>query len=104
MKVLLDHCVPRPLRRHLPGHEVATAHSLGWSTLKNGELLAAAEAAQFDVMITSDKNLRYQQNLADRRLAILLLATNFLPRVIALAPQVLATLSVIRAGEWRKIE
>ena len=65
MKVLLDHCVPRPLRRHLPGHAVKTAFQMDWDLVRNGDLIRAAEA-EFDVMISSDQSLRYQQNLKKR--------------------------------------
>ncbi len=75
-RVLLDHCVPRPLRNQLVGCDVSTANELGWSQLRNGELLDAAEAGGFDVVVTSDKNLRYQKNLLSRRLAIIELPTN----------------------------
>ena len=63
-----------PLRRHLPEHLVSTAFELGWSALSNGDLLAAAEG-KFDLLITTDQNLRYQQNLSGRTLAILVLPT-----------------------------
>jgi hypothetical protein len=62
MRVLLDECVPRKLRRELPGHEVLTVTERGWSGIKNGELLALAQA-EFDVFLTIDQNLKYQQNL-----------------------------------------
>jgi hypothetical protein len=75
MKVLFDGCVPRPLRRFLPGHTVKTAPELGWGALKNGDLLRMGEA-QFDLLLTADQNLRYQQNLKERRIAILVLPTN----------------------------
>jgi hypothetical protein len=74
MKILFDHGTPAPLRRHLPGHEISTAYELGWAELSNGDLLAAAEKS-CDAFITTDKNLRYQQNLSGRRLAILVLPT-----------------------------
>jgi hypothetical protein len=64
MRILFDQGTPTPLRYHLLGHQVALAYEQGWSTLENGELLNAAEAAGFEVLITTDKNLRYQQNLA----------------------------------------
>ncbi|MDQ2843050.1 MAG: hypothetical protein M3Y72_18830 [Acidobacteriota bacterium] len=76
MKVLFDNNVPVGLRRHLVGHEVRTAAKLGWRELQNGDLLVAAEQAGFDVMVTGDKNLSYQQNLAGRKLALVVLATN----------------------------
>ena len=69
MRVLFDHGTPAPLRRELLGHEVATAYERGWSTLKNGELITTAEAGDCEVILTTDKNLRYQQNLTGRSLA-----------------------------------
>ena len=70
-RVLFDHCTPKPLRGRLAGYEVRTCFEEGWSALRNGELLAAADAAQFDIFITADQNLRYQQNLGSRRVAII---------------------------------
>ena len=85
MKVLLDHCVPRPLRRHLPGHAVKTAYQMGWDLVRNGDLIRSAEA-EFDVMISSDQSLRYQQNLKKRRLALIILPTNYSPPCWSLRP------------------
>jgi predicted nuclease of predicted toxin-antitoxin system len=70
MKLLLDHCVDRGLARSFPGHEVQTAQDMGWERLKNGDLLAHA-ASVFDVVITTDQNLRYQQNLATLPISVL---------------------------------
>jgi len=75
MKILLDACVPRPLRQFLRTHSVFTAQEMGWAKLTNGELLAAAEPF-FEAFITSDQNLKYQQNLSTRKLAIMILPTN----------------------------
>jgi uncharacterized protein (DUF952 family) len=75
VKILLDQGVPAPLRHTLPGHEIVTAFERGWHTLQNGELLQAAQADGFIAFITTDQNLRYQQNLADRYLSILVLMT-----------------------------
>jgi predicted nuclease of predicted toxin-antitoxin system len=75
VKVLFDHNVPKKLRSLLPRHEVSTSRELGWDALKNGELLAAAEANGFQVMVTGDKNLSYQQNLKDRKLALVVLGS-----------------------------
>ncbi len=80
MRVLFDQGVPVPLRRTLVGHEVTTAHEMNWGRLQNGQLLAAAEG-KFDVLITTDQNLRYQQNLSGRRLAILVLPTTSWPLI-----------------------
>jgi hypothetical protein len=79
MKILLDVCTPVQARLALPGHEVRTAQKMGWGDLENGTLLAATENAGFDVFIICDKNLRYQQNLTGRHLAILELWTNHRP-------------------------
>jgi len=73
MQVLLDHGAPRGLARELPGHSVSLARSMGWDRLSNGDLLSAAEKAGFDVLLTTDGNIRYQQNLSSRKIAIVVL-------------------------------
>jgi predicted nuclease of predicted toxin-antitoxin system len=79
MKLLFDQGTPVPLRNHLPNYIVETAYEKGWSNLKNGDLLTLAEAEGFDVLITTDQNLRYQQNLSGRKIGVLvLLTTNWL--------------------------
>jgi predicted nuclease of predicted toxin-antitoxin system len=80
VRILLDQGAPAPLRRALADHSVATAYEKQWDKLTNGELLAAAEES-FDLFITTDQNLRYQQNLTGRRLAILVLPTTSWPRL-----------------------
>jgi len=97
VKILLDECTPHVLKRLLTGFEIKTVQDQGWSGITNGELLRLTEG-QFDILITSDQNLRYQQNLAKRRLAIIQLPTNQVPIVIKLTPQVQATLENIKAG------
>jgi hypothetical protein len=79
VKILLDECVPAQVRNALLGHDVATVQQQGWTGIKNGDLLALAESAGFELFILADKNLRYQQNLRGRRLAILELWTNHRP-------------------------
>jgi hypothetical protein len=73
MRILFDQATPVPIRAHLAEHEVRTAAQQGWETLKNGELLAVAEADGFDVLLTTDKNLLHQQNLSGRRIAVVVL-------------------------------
>jgi len=73
MLVLLDQGTPVPIRLYLTGHTVRTAAQQGWSTLPNGELLQAAEAAGFDVLVTTDKNLVFQQSLKERKIAVVVL-------------------------------
>ncbi len=104
MRVLLDECVPRRLRRELPGHEVLTVTGHGWSGIKNGELLALA-GAEFDVFLTVDQNLKYQQNLSTFRIAIILLVArnNRLQTLLPLMPEVRAELGKIGAGDFIRI-
>ena len=102
-RVLLDHCVPAPFRKCLVGHDVSITSEQGGETLSNGELLRTAEEAGFDVLITADKNLRYQQNLAGRRIAIIELPTNRLRLVNGLATDVLAALSTISPVDYVQI-
>ena len=81
MRVLFDQGVPAPLVKLLPSHEVVTAYEAGWAALKNGELLGEAEGAGFDVFVTTDQNLRYQQNLMARKISIVVLTTTRWPRI-----------------------
>ena len=81
MRVLFDQGTPVPLRKYLPAHQVATTFELGWNNLKNGELLQQSEASGFSVLVTTDQNLRYQQNLTGRTIAILVLTTTSWPRI-----------------------
>ena len=76
MRVLLDHNMPVKLRVLLPGHDVFTARQMGWAELRNGELLRNGEDAGFELMLTADQNLAYQQNLKGRKLALIVLETN----------------------------
>lgn len=69
------------MRHELPEHSIETLFERGWSTLSNGALLQAAEEAGFDVLVTTDLNLRYQQNLVDRRIAVVVLCTTSWPRI-----------------------
>ena len=86
------------MRHELPGHTVSTAYELGWAQLENGELLQAAEAA-FDAFITTDQNLRYQQNLTGRRLAIPVLPTTSWPMIRLHLPKVASAVNALRPGD-----
>ena len=81
MRILFDQGAPVPLRRFLHPHVVDTADELQWSTLQNGDLPNAAEKNDYDVLITTDQNLRYQQNLSERKIHILVLCTTSWPRI-----------------------
>jgi hypothetical protein len=81
LRILFDQGVPVPLRAHLPSHQIVTAYERGWSQLRNGDLLVQAQAAGFEVFVTTDTNLRYQQDLRGRLLAIVVLSTTSWPRI-----------------------
>jgi hypothetical protein len=102
MKILFDQGTPVPLRDFLPGHVVSTAYEMGWAQLENGALLAAAEAA-FEAFVTTDKNIRYQQNLAGRRLAILVLPTTSWPVIQRHVSAVVAAVDALQPGELREL-
>ena len=103
MNVLLDECVPWPMHRLLAGHACTAAQKRGWGGIKNGDLLRLAEP-EFDLYITSDQNIRYQQNLAGRRIAIIELSCNDLRRILAAAGEIKAAVAGIQAGDFRHLE
>jgi predicted nuclease of predicted toxin-antitoxin system len=99
MKVLLDECSPAPIKKALKRFEIFTVEDPGLKGVENGELMAAAEG-RFDVIITADKNLRYQQNLVDRRIAIIELPFNSWRRLKPLLSLLEDTLSQVKGGEY----
>jgi len=100
VRVLLDECLPRRLRRELPGHEIATVSEAGWAGVSNGTLLRRATDA-FDVFVTVDRNLTFQQNLSDLRIAVLVLVavSNEFEALKPLMPVVLKLLPSLRRGQ-----
>jgi hypothetical protein len=103
VRILLDENVPHPLVRFLSGHEVSTVQGHGWRGILNGELLRRAEES-FDVFVLADKNMRYQQNLDGRRIAIIELPTNRWPLLLPLAPRIAEVVRNARAGEYIIVE
>ncbi len=103
MRILLDECVPWPMHKLLVGHDCTTAQQRGWGGIKNGDLLRLAEG-EFDLFITSDQNIRYQQNLAGRQIPIIELSTNDLRRIRASAAEIQAAVVAVKAGEFRRLE
>jgi hypothetical protein len=103
LRILFDQGTPVPLRQFLQGHEVATACELGWSRLKNGELLAAAEARGFEVLLTTDTRLRYQQNLAARSIAVVVLGTTSWPRIRLASEIVRAAVDGAKPGTYAEV-
>jgi len=102
VRVLFDQGVPAPLREHLAGHEVQTAFELGWSTLGNGELLERAQA-RFDALVTTDRNLRQQQNLSGTRIAILVLPTTSWPRLVRMTREIAAAVDTLQSGQYLEL-
>lgn len=101
MRILFDQGTPAPLRDHLPGHVVVTAYEKGWSTLSNGVLLAMAEE-EFDLLITTDQNLRHEQNFALRKLRVPVLPTTSWPRLRDAAARISEFVGSIQPGEVRE--
>src|SRR5580658_1484046 len=104
MRVLFDHCAPAPLIPFLAGHAVTKAKDLGWDTLSNGDLLTAAEEAGFDLLLTADKSVRYQQNLEGRRIALVVLSTPQWPAVKLHVAEILAAVNDATPGSYVEVE
>ena len=104
MKLLLDECIDRRLAQALAGHEVKTVPQMGWAGIKNGDLLTLAET-EFDVFLTVDRNLSFQQNLPTFNVAVLVLhaPSNRLADLRPLAPKILATLPTLIKGKAEHI-
>ena len=104
MKILFDANTPAPLARFLRGHEVVRADELGWQGLENGALLDAAEQAGFDLLLTCDQNVRYQQNLTRRKLALLILSSNHWPTLRPVAARIATALDFVQTGQILKVD
>src|SRR5215510_1183500 len=104
MQVLFDQGTPVPLRRYLAPHAVATVFEKGWSTLQNGELLRMAENEGFEVLVTTDQNLKYQQNLRERRIAIVVLMTTSWPRIERKVNRVVAAINSVKPGDCIEVD
>ena len=103
MRILFDHDTPRPLRRYLTEHTVDTAYEKGWAELRNGNLLDNAERENYEIIITADQSMRYQQNLEHRRIAIIVLLSNKWPRILSKVEDIRVALSGIQPGELREV-
>jgi hypothetical protein len=104
MRILLDQGTPVGIRDSLQGHQVSTANERGWSTLLNGELLRAAEDAGFDILLTTDKNLVYQQNLSDRKIAIVVLSRNRWSLIRAALLRIVSAIDNAKSGSYTVVE
>ncbi|MBD2773757.1 DUF5615 family PIN-like protein [Iningainema tapete] len=106
MRILLDECVPRPLKRELTDYKVRTVVEMGWLGKKNGELLQLMIQESFTVLLTADQNLRYQQNLQQAGVAVVVLiaSSNRLSALLPLMPKVRSVLARIAPGEVIEVE
>jgi hypothetical protein len=104
MRIIFDQGVPKPLRSRLRGHFVQTSRELGWPRLTNGRLLSAAEEAGFDLLLTTDKNMSYQQNLSGRKIAIRVLGIQQWPALRPYVPLVVQALEEVTPGSFAEIE
>ena len=104
MKILFDNGTPNTLARSLAGHEVSFARKIGWHELKNGELIQAAEKAGYDLLLTTDKNIRYQQNLKARTVAILVLGNQQWPDVRLHIERIVEAVEAVVPGSYAEVE
>lgn len=104
MLVLFDHGTPRGIARALPLHTVKEAKAQGWDTLTNGELLKVAEEAGFEVLLTTDKNLRFQQNLQGRTLAIVVLSNSRWRLVSSALEPIAAAVNAAKPGSYTLVD
>ena len=103
MRILFDQGTPVPLRRYLTEHSVTTAYEEGWSNLSNGDLLKSAEDKGYQIFVTTDRNLRYQQNLSDRQIAIVVLLSTSWPRIRTQTDKVCGVINEIKLGDYIEI-
>jgi hypothetical protein len=104
MLILFDHSTPAPLAAYLTGHIVTKAKDRGWDKLSNGDLLAEAERAGFELLLTADNNMRYQQNLSGRKIILVVLSTPQWPRVRLHIEKIAAALNSVKPSSYLEIE
>ena len=103
MRILLDNCTPRPLKRYLAGHLVDTARDRGWQQLRNGTLLQTAEDAGYEVLLTTDQSMPFQQNMAGRRIAVVVVSENKWPLLQHHIEKITAALEGLTPGEVKTV-
>jgi hypothetical protein len=104
MKILFDNGAPNAIARSLIGHEIAFARQIGWHELENGELIERAEDAGFELLLSTDKNIRYQQNLAGRKIALVVLGNSQWPMVRLHLDRVVAAINAATPGSYVEVE
>ena len=104
MRILFDQATPGPLRPYLAGHTVRTGAEEGWDRLRNGDLLTAAENAGFDLLLTTDRNIQYQQNIAGRKISVLILSRQQWPQLRPHVQLVVDAVNAARPGSFTEVE
>jgi hypothetical protein len=104
MKVLFDNGTPKPIARSLTGHKIEYARQIGWHELENGELIDKAEAAGYEVLVSTDKNIRYQQNLTGRKIALVVLGNSQWPVVRRYLDRIAAAVDACTPGSYFEVE
>jgi hypothetical protein len=104
MRILFDNGTPKPIARSLAGHEIAHARRIGWHELKNGELIQRAEEAGYEVLLSTDKNIRYQQNLSRRKIALVVLGNQQWPLVKLHLDRVVAAVNAATPGSYTEVD
>lgn len=103
MRILFDQGTPVPLRAFLRTHHIQTAFELGWSSWKNGELLTAAEDHGFEIFVSTDQNLRYQQNLDGRSIGLVILTSTSWPRIKRKIEDVVTAIETLPCGGYIEV-
>jgi len=104
VRILFDHNTPAPLAGFLRGHDVTRAAQRGWQMLTNGTLLTEAESAGFELLLTCDQNVPYQQNLTGKKIALLILSTNQWPKVRPHCARIARIVDLVQSGEVVRVD
>ncbi len=104
MRILFDNGAPKPIARSLTGHMVTFARQIGWHELANGDLIRQAEAAGFEVLLSTDRNIRYQQNLTGRKIALVILSNQQWPRVRLHLERIAAAVNAATPGSFAEVD
>jgi hypothetical protein len=104
MRILFDNGTPNPIARSLAGHSVTFARQIGWQELENGELIQKAEEAGFELLLSTDKNIRYQQNLLGRKIALVILGNPQWPTVRMHLDKIVAAVNACTPGSYAEVD
>jgi hypothetical protein len=104
MKILFDNGTPKPIARSLTGHEISYARQIGWHELENGELIEKAEQAGFDLLLSTDKNIQYQQNLSRRKIALVVLGNSQWPMVQLCLDRIVVVIDAAKPGSYAEVD